>query len=126
MTRFIDPEELPFTFDEIFEAARTFYPAETARQMAEHLGECGPGIVASRAERRASWRAAEIPNADRMPLHARVYPDELLPALASLSPELARRVTELQHLGLARLRPTVKRNPAEERSVAILKTLSPS
>jgi hypothetical protein len=96
VTDLIDPEEFPFTVEEIFAAARRFLPEATADQMAEHLGECGPGVIAARTERRALWQTSGIANADRRPLYGWVYPDELLPTLASLSPDLARRVSSLR------------------------------
>lgn len=96
MTEFIDPEELPFTTDEIFRAGCTFLPQESARLMADHLTECGPDLVDARAQRRAGWLAAGIANAERMALHAWVYPDELLPALSALSPSTAARVARLR------------------------------
>ena len=96
MADFIDSEELPFTVAEIFAAGRRFLPEHAARQMAEHLGECGPGLIEARIERRTRWRDAGIPGADRRPLHGWAYPDELLPALAALSPELAHRVSMLR------------------------------
>lgn len=101
MTDFIDPEELPFTTEEIFQAARMFLPEEAARRMADHLAECGPDLVAVRSQRRAGWLAAGIANAERMLLYGWVYPDELLPALTALSPEIAARV-ELLRRALAR------------------------
>jgi hypothetical protein len=85
VTTFIDPEELPFSADEVFHAGCLFLPTEAARAMAEHLEACGPDLIEQRRLRRAGWRAAGVPNADTLPLHGWVYPDELLPALASLS-----------------------------------------
>lgn len=96
MSGIIDPEELPFTVEEIFDAARQFLSEHAARQMAEHLAECGSGLIEARADRRARWRDAGIPDADRRPLHGWVYPDELLPALARLSPDVANRVSSLR------------------------------
>ena len=96
MTKFIDPEELPFTTAEVFDAALTFLPADAARQMADHLAQCGPDLIATRARRRAGWRAGGIPNAERMLLYGWVYPEELLPALAKLSPDVAARVDRLR------------------------------
>jgi hypothetical protein len=96
VTDVIDPDELPFTVEEIFEAGCRFLPADAARRMADHLGECGPGLIEIRNERRAVWRAGGIPGAEHLPLYGWVYPDELLPALAGLSPELARRVASLR------------------------------
>jgi len=95
VTEFIDPEALPFTAAEIFDAALTFLPADAARRMADHFTECGPDLIAARTERRAQWRAGGIPNAERMLLYGWVYPDELLPALAKLSPAVAARVDRL-------------------------------
>jgi len=96
MIEFIDPEELPFTTDEIFRAGCAFLPEETARLMADHLAECGPDVVADRAQRRAGWLAAGRANAERLPLGAWLYPDELLPALSALSPSTAARVARLR------------------------------
>ena len=45
MAALIDPEELPFTPDEIYAAASTFLPAATAREMADRLVEVGPALV---------------------------------------------------------------------------------
>src|SRR5215475_2124476 len=91
MADLIDPEELPFTTEELFDAARRFMPEDAARSLAEHLTECGPGVISARADRREGWRAAGIPGAETMFLHAWAYPGELLPALASLSVEAERR-----------------------------------
>jgi hypothetical protein len=96
MPPFIDPEELPFTSDEIYEAARTFLPAVTARRMADHLAAIGPDLVEARAERRVSWEKGGIPNAAKLPLYGWDYPEELLPALAALSPEAEERVAVLR------------------------------
>jgi hypothetical protein len=93
---FIDPEELPFTRDEIYEAARTFLPEATAGSMADHLAIIGPQLVEARTERRAQWERGGIANATRLPLYAWDYPDELLPALAVLSPEVEQRVVALR------------------------------
>ena len=95
MIEFIDPEELPFTTDEIFRAGCAFLPEETARLMADHLTEIGPDVVDDRAQRRTRWLAAGIENAERLPLYAWMYPDELLPALSALSPSTAARVARL-------------------------------
>ena len=96
MTEFIDPEELPFTHAEIYAAAQTFLPGEAARQMADHLVACGPDLIAARSERRAGWLLAGVANAERRLLHGWVYPDELLPALATLSPGAAARIDQLR------------------------------
>lgn len=96
MTEFIDPEELPFTTAEVFEAALTFLPGDAARRMADRLTQCGPDLIAARTQRRAGWRAGGIPNSARMLLYGWVYPDELLPALAKLSPDAAARVDRLR------------------------------
>ena len=96
MTDFIDPEELPFTTAEIFEAARTFLPDDAARRTAEHLASCGPDLIAAREQRRAEWRAAGVANAERMLLYGWAYSNELLPALANLSADTAARVERLR------------------------------
>lgn len=88
----VDPEELPFSRAELYSAAVTFLPEAHARAVADTLADLGPTIIAARAERRAIWRAGGIANADGMLLGAWEYPAELLPALASLSSELAHRV----------------------------------
>ena len=95
MSDFVDRDELPFTTEELFHAARLFMPTNAARMLAKHLTECGPGVISARAERRAGWRAAGIPGADTMLLYPWVYPDELLPALASLSADAERRALAL-------------------------------
>ena len=92
----IDPEELPFTRDEIYEAARTFLPKATAKRMADHLATIGPQLVEARTDWRAQWERGGIANAARLPLYAWDYPDELLPALAALSPEVEQRVIALR------------------------------
>ncbi len=93
---YVDPEELPFTHDEIYRASLTFLPEPSAREMADHLASLGPQLIAARADRRAGWRRARGLVADRMPLHAWVYPAQLLPALSRLSADVERRVVELQ------------------------------
>jgi len=95
MSDLIDPDELPFTRDEIARAYRLFHPAETAEYVADHLAECGPGMIEDRAERRKQWEAAGIPNAATKPLHGWHYDEQLLPALASLSANVAERVESL-------------------------------
>ena len=95
MSDVIDPDELPFTRDEIARAYRLFHPAETAEYVADHLAECGPGMIEDRAERRKQWEAAGIPNAATKPLHGWHYDEQLLPALASLSANVAERVESL-------------------------------
>ena len=95
MNDFIDPEELPFTTDEIFRAACRFLPMDTARLMANHLTDCGPDTIAMRAERRTAWAAADVPGAETRLLHGWTYPEELLPALASLSVEAEARARSL-------------------------------
>ena len=96
MTDFIDPEELPFTEDELFNAACLFMSSNAARHMARHLADCGPGVIEAREERRAKWQASGIANAHWMPLHALGYPEDLLPALASLSHDAEMRALFLQ------------------------------
>jgi len=104
---YIDPEELPFTREEVFEAGRTFLPEPTARQMADHFATIGPQAVEDRAQRRAQWELGGIPNAKRLPLYYWDYPDELLPALAALSADAERRVEALRRfLGRDDLRGT--------------------
>lgn len=96
MSEFVDPEELPFTEDELFEAGCLFISAEAARELARCLAELGPGLSEAREQRRAQWRASGVVDAHWMPLHAWVYPDELLPALASLSADAEARALFLK------------------------------
>ena len=96
VTDLIDPEELPFTEDELLRAARTFMPEEGAQKMAAHLAWCGPGAIDHRRERRRQWKQGGIANADQLLEHGWVYPEQLLPALAALSPAVASRVEELR------------------------------
>ena len=76
-------------------ARASFLPAEAAEGAADALADAGPSVIASRAERRAAWRAAGIANADPLPLHPWDYPEELLPAIASLSEDAADRARRL-------------------------------
>ena len=92
----IDPEELRFTSEEIYRAGCLFLSEAAARRMAEALVLAGPGLIAARTERRLGWKEGGIANADQLPLHGWVYPDELLPALGSLSIDLAARVDTLR------------------------------
>lgn len=96
MAGYIDPEELPFTRDEIYRAGLSFLSEPEARLNADHLTECGAGLIEAREERRLGWRRGGILNADVLPLNGWVYPLQLLPALAELSPDVARRVEELR------------------------------
>jgi len=96
MTDYIDPEELPFTTDEIYRAACRFLPPETARVMADHLTTCGPDAIETREERRARWRGAGVANADTALFNYWVYPEELLAALSELSGDVAARVELLR------------------------------
>ena len=98
MSAYIDPEELPFTTAELQAAARTFLSEDEARLVAESLTELGPRMVRERSARRVAWKAAHIANADALPLHGWVYPDELLGALAALSVDSAARVERLRRL----------------------------
>lgn len=95
MADFIDPDELPFTAAEIYEAGRRFLPESAAREMADHLTHIGPMMIEHREQRRAEWRRRGVPNADTQPMHGWVYPDELLPALASLGPDVEARALRL-------------------------------
>ena len=119
MSDFVDPDELPFTTEELFDAARRFLPEDAAHALAEHLTECGPGVISARAERRAGWRAAGIPGANTMFLYPWVYPDELLPALASLSADAERRALTLMEdhwAGLRRATVATAQHAAAERA----------
>ena len=95
MSSFIDPDELPFTTDEIFRAGRLFMPEESAREMADHLTEIAPVYIESRANRREGWRLGGVPNAETEPLYGWVYPEQLLPALASLSADAEARALRI-------------------------------
>jgi hypothetical protein len=92
----LDPEELPFTSDEIYRAGCSFLPQVAARKMADALTAAAPGLVSARTERRTAWKTGGIINADELPLHGWVYSDDLLPALSSLSEDLAARVEMLR------------------------------
>jgi hypothetical protein len=96
MRELIDNEELPFTTEEIYQAASTFLAEDVARSMASHFADLGPDAIRAREERRAGWRAAGIANAATRPLHFWEYPPALLPALEKLSDDAARRVEELR------------------------------
>ena len=93
---FIDPEELPFTTEEIFRAASSFLTLEEARLTADHLRACAPALIEARAERRRGWLRAGVPDAHRLLLLGWTYPEDLLPALATLSPDVASRVEALK------------------------------
>ena len=95
MSEYVDPEELPFTKDELYRAFATFLDESLARTAADSLADTGPNIVQWRAERRARWREGGLSNADSIVMHSWVYPSELLPALAALSPDAAARVEQL-------------------------------
>lgn len=95
MSEFIDPEELPFTIDEVVSAGLLFLSVEAAQELARVLVDVGPGMIASREERRARWRDSGVVEAHWMPLNAWSYPDELLPALASLSRDAEMRAVFL-------------------------------
>ena len=98
MPAYIDPEELPFTTDEIRAAARRFLSEADARLVADTLTKLGPQLVRERSTRRVAWKAANLANADALPLHGWVYPAELLPALAELSVDAAARVESVRRL----------------------------
>ena len=98
MAQLIDPEELPFTTDELYRAGLRFLPEAKARLMADHMSEVGPIMIADRAARRAGWQRGGVPNADTLPLYGWVYPPELLTALSALSPDVDARVQALQAL----------------------------
>jgi hypothetical protein len=71
------------------------WPVDSARAFAEHFAEIGPQLIAARVERRARRRAAGLPDADSMRFFPWHYPGELLPALASLSPDAESRALAL-------------------------------
>jgi len=97
MSDLIDPDELPFTRDELARAYRLILPARAdADSIADHMAEIGPGLIAIRAERRAQWAAAGIPNAATAPLYGWSYQEEAAEA-AGLMPteaELSRRTSD--------------------------------
>jgi hypothetical protein len=88
----IDPEELPFSTEEIFHAARLWLTADDARQMADHLAACAPGIIDDRRELRASLDRTGVASAHEEGLHGWAYPEWLLPALSTLSSSAESRV----------------------------------
>ena len=95
MTDLIDPDELPFTTEEIFQAVLLFGPEDAARQLADLFTELGPGYIEERSKCRERWRQGGVPNADTMPLYGWVYPEQLLPALASLSTDAEARALRI-------------------------------
>lgn len=109
MGSFVDPEELPFTTDEIYRAGLSFLSEPEARLTADHLTECGPALIEAREERRAGWRRGGILNAAVLLLHGWVYPAQLLPALTTLSPDVARSADELR----VRLATRVEHGPGD-------------
>lgn len=104
MPDLIDSEELPFTTDELYRGACRFLAADMARTLADHMTECGPGLIKTRLERRAEWRAAGVAGAGTMRLHGWVYPEDLLPALASLSGDVEVRARGILEGDLERRR----------------------
>ena len=55
--------------------------------MADHFAKIAPGYIEDRAKRREGWRLGGMANAETQPLYGWVHPAQLLPALASLSPD---------------------------------------
>src|SRR5207302_8763140 len=94
-TQFVDPEELPFTADEIYRAAALWVSDADARHLGDHLASCGPGHIVERDRRRAEWGKAGVPDAEQSPLHGWDYPEWLLPALSVLSASCGARVHDL-------------------------------
>src|SRR5213594_4038988 len=92
---YIDPEELPFTAEEIYRAASLWLTDVDARQLADLLAEQGPFYIVERQRRREKWHRAGLPNAHRLPLSAWGYPEWLLPALAALTPSCEARARAL-------------------------------
>jgi hypothetical protein len=102
MSDYVDPEELPFTRDELYRAFATFLNESLARTVADSLADTAPDIVQWRAERRTRWRKGGVSNADSIVMHSWVYPSELLPALAALSLDATARAEQLtQRIGRA-------------------------
>ena len=92
---YIDREELPFTAEEIRQAACVWVDDADARHLADHLARQGPAYIAERKKRREGWRRAGVQDSDRMPLGGWVYPAWLLPTLSVLSPTCRARVQAL-------------------------------
>jgi hypothetical protein len=80
----------------VYRAGLSFLPEVEARLNADRITECGPSVIEAREERRLGWKRGGIMNAEALPLLGWVYPLQLLPALAELSPDVAQRVDELR------------------------------
>lgn len=91
MPDYIDPEEFPFTAAEVARAGRLFLAPEVALEMAEHLAACSESAIRGREERRAQLEARGHADAARHVSVGWDYPEELLAALAALSPDCERR-----------------------------------
>ena len=118
MNELLDPDELPFTRDELARACGLFMPPEEAEFLADHSAALAPDYVATRAARRTEWQAAGIPNAATAPLYGWVYSEELLLALASLSESVAERVEPLMQDRWESMRRAHLNKLAEEAAIA--------
>ena len=92
----VDPEELPFTRQELYGAFLRLGPVREAARLSDHLASQGPDAILAREELRARAKAGRVPRAETMLQHAWVYPPELLSSLAALGPDVAARVEKLQ------------------------------
>ena len=96
MQELIDPEEMPFTVDEIYEACLQFMPAGAARRYADDLAASAPDTRRHRRARRLRLRKAGYPEADRQPSGEWDYPPDLMQALEALSDDAVLRVAGLR------------------------------
>ena len=109
MQDLIDPEDFPFTEDEVYRAERLLSPEADARQMAADIASAGreaqaARIAAAAARARGSRNPTEI-NPPVMVLSGMYFAQ-----LAAVSPELEERVERYRMAGRAQAGPSRLRN----------------
>jgi hypothetical protein len=109
MKDLIDPEDFPFTEDEVYRAERLLSPEADARQMAADIARAGreaqaARIAAAAARARGSRNPTEI-NPPVMLLSGMYFAQ-----LAAVSPELEERVERYRMAGRAQARASRLRN----------------
>jgi hypothetical protein len=109
MQDLIDPEDFPFTEDEVYRAERLLSPEADARQMAADIARAGreaqaARIAAAAARARGSRNPTEI-NPPVMLLSGMYFAQ-----LAAVSPELEQRVERYRMAGRAQARTSRLRN----------------
>jgi hypothetical protein len=109
MQDLIDPEDFPFTEDEVYRAERLLSPEADARRMAADIASSGREAQAARiAAAAARARGSRIPTEINPPVM--ILSGMYFAQLAAVSPELEERVERYRLAGRAQARPSRLRN----------------